>query len=103
MIKFENGEEFLELADAKLGDIINYSSKTPQGRLYAAELSKKLFEYFGAISRGTSGWGISFMDYLELHEGLKPTGFKQLTRVLSFEEEMSLAGQIYEKDKPNEI
>jgi hypothetical protein len=67
----------------ELGDIVDLSlDNTKEERLTAHMFeSDYLFEYFKQLSRGQTGYGVSFIAWLELVKGWQHLGYKVFKKV----------------------
>lgn len=64
-----------------IGMKVKLEKETPRGRLAQFQFDKWMFEYFRELNDGSTGWGISFMSWLEIAKGWRHLGRREFERV----------------------
>ena len=67
--------------DYPAGKILDLTLDTPESRIAKADFKHYQWEYFERLSNGSTGWGVSFIAYLELIKGWKHLGRRKFERM----------------------
>ena len=83
--------EDCDIEKLPIGSKIKLGEDTPEQRLAKGQFHRYMFEYFEEITTGQTGWGVSFMDWLQSAKGWENLGLdgyqRVFSRILSMEEE----------------
>ena len=83
-------DEHWDLESQPVGTAVEANQDTPQGRLTSYHFQRYLFEYFHCLAEGYTGWGIDFIEWLEMSKGWQKVQghMYRYKRVRSFDEEL---------------
>lgn len=69
------------LEDYQIGEIINVSADSVEGLYLSRQFNKFLFEYFEGVQSGMIGWGISFIEWIEMFKGWGHHGMNMFKKI----------------------